>query len=170
MKFWHLQKKPAMSEDSLTKLLQDALVGGFFSTMYFLEYLLVWFVAYPVLMFGVFFLMQTFLGTSLDEASLIFWFNLMLALGAVFYFGHKLLLRFVATRRTSEEYAQSRYNIRLEVILFMLVNFAGYYTMNIRIFEMIKYEPIVLFEFKIFFAIYLMVLFVSKKYYDKYLR
>lgn len=159
-----------MSDDSFTKLLLDAVVGGFFSTLYFLEYAFVWFVAYPVLMFGSFFLLQTFLATSLDEASFLFWFNLMLALGAVFYFGHKLLIRFVATHRTSDEYAQSRYNIRLEVVLFMLVNFAGYYTMKIRIFEMIKYEPIVLFEFKIFLPIYLTIIFLCKKYYDKYLR
>ncbi|MDN5280536.1 MAG: hypothetical protein PWR01_4501 [Clostridiales bacterium] len=170
MDIWQVRKRLTMSDESITKLTFEALIGGFWSLVRFIEYILVWFVSYPILMFGSFFLLQFFLRSDLENASLDFWFNLMLTLGAVFFFGHKLLIRFIATQRRSEEYEKSRPTVRFEVMLFVLVNFISFYTMNIQIFRMIERDPMVMFGFKIFVVIYLTVLFVIKKYYDKYFR
>lgn len=170
MNIWQFPHKQDQDDGSMPKMVLEAAFGAFWSFLELVEYLAVWFVCYPVLSFGLVFLMHVFYQSPLENASFDFWANLMLTLGAVFFFGHKLLQRFITTSHRSAEYIASRSAIRFEVLLFLIVNYICYRSMQIPVMRLIKLEPLVRIGFWVFYLIYVPGVLMVKSYYEKYLR
>ncbi len=170
MNTFQLPQKHGDEQGSLAKLLLDAAQGAVFAVIEMIEYLAVWFVCYPVLFFGSVFLLHVFYQSPLENASLDFWANLMLTLGAVFFFGHRLLTKFITVDHKSPEYAANRSVIRFEVLLFIAVNFVSYYTMKIPVMRLIDREPLVRIGFVVFYLIFVPGMLMVKSYYNKYMR
>ncbi|MFZ5949989.1 MAG: hypothetical protein ACOYXC_04760 [Candidatus Rifleibacteriota bacterium] len=171
MDIWQVQKKfSAFEEGSLLRMVFEAIYGAVWLLAEMAEYLLVWFCFYPVLFFGSTFMLHVFYQIPLEYANFDYWANLMLTLAAVFFFGHRLLIRYVTTSHQSAEYLASRPAIRLELLLFLAVNFISYYTMKIPVNYLITREPMVRIGFWVFYAIYVPGIISIKYYYDKYLR
>ncbi|MGM0599964.1 MAG: hypothetical protein ACQETH_09135 [Candidatus Rifleibacteriota bacterium] len=164
MKFRQFDGKSGNSSQSLIILLFEAMIGSFWRSFYLIEYMLTWFIIYPVLMFGSFYLLKYFIDAPVKDAGPFFWLTLLITQGAIFYFAYKIVARFINLERKSEEYFLSRYQIRLETFSFLLINSASYYLMQIPVMEQLKNNSDLSVDFAVFYVIYLLIVWRAKKW------
>ncbi|GAB4271525.1 MAG: hypothetical protein Kow0029_09300 [Candidatus Rifleibacteriota bacterium] len=163
-------KKIALENDSLLKLTLEAAIGGFWKVIDILEFLLVWYIGYPVLFFANFFMLHIFWKYPLEDANVIFWLNLMITMGTLFYFGSRLLTQFISMDHSSYEYYKMKPSVRFDVLLFIAANAISYYTMKVPVMRILEQDNGVTLIFKVFLVMYAIGVFAAKKYYDKYMR
>jgi hypothetical protein len=164
MKFQEFNRVDNKSSESLLSLFLKAMIGSFRLGFYLIEYLLTWFVMYPVLMFASFYLLKIFINTPVKNVNVFFWLTLIITQGSIFYFGHKIVVRFINTERNSEEYFFQRYQTRFELFVFILINAACYYLTNIDVLQKLKNDSELLVDFAIFYLIYMVIVWRTKKW------
>ena len=164
------QKPLRPKEEPIGELAVDAAKGAFWSTVYLVEYILIWFAGYPLMFFGSLFILQLFYQIDLDDATPEFWANLMLTLGALFYFAQRLMKRFIATDRKSLDYTNYRNSVRFELGLYFVANMISFYTMKIPLFRIIDRDPNATLALKVFMPVYILLIIGVKSYYEKNLK
>lgn len=163
-----IKKKMGLSKEPISKLAVEASVGFFSASLQLAEYILVWYVCYPILFFASLHLVQLFLVASLDYASIEFFFHVFVAVLAIPFFGIKLINRCIVTKRTSREYLRSTPEVWVEVFLYLAINMISFARLGIPLHMMILHNRAVAFDLKLFMALYTAVLFAVKYYHEKY--
>ena len=164
MEIQEFNKEGKDSQKSLIRLFFEAMAGCFWIGFYLFEYLLTWFVLYPILMFACFYIFKQFVQTPVKEVDLIFWLTLITVQGSIFYFGHKIIARFINIERDSHEYFLQRYLVRFEVFLFALIISASYYLMDIPVLKRLTRDSDLPVDFTVFYLFYIIIIWRSKKW------
>ncbi len=99
---------PGQEGEKVTDLLKDASVGMMYSAVDLILYILIWYVAYPLLMFTSFYMSQKYLHMDFDTLGIMQVGNAFITVCAGAYYAYYLLSIFINEHSDSEEYAKEK--------------------------------------------------------------
>lgn len=122
---------PAEQGEKVTDLLKDASVGLARSTVDLALYILIWYVAYPILLFTSFYMSQKFLHMDLDALDMAQLANALITICAGSYYAYYLLSTFINEHVDAEEYESEKQYFLERLGYYALIMAFVLYTSNL---------------------------------------